>query len=370
MGWSLTIGSLAGTAIRLHFTFVLFLVWIGLTRYLAHGPAAAADSLAFMVLLFLCVLLHEFGHIFMGRRFGVKTPEVILSPIGGIANMERIPHDPWQELLVAIAGPLVNVVIAALLIVGFGIGAERLAAVSFETSTLAERLAFVNVMLVMFNLVPAFPMDGGRILRAILSMLMEPLEATRWAARIGQGFAFLFVLLGLFFNPILMLVGIFIYFAAASEEQHEAFASFARGLTVGDAMEAAPATLMQTARLAEAVDALLAHAQREFPVVDEKGRVVGLLDRDGLIAGLREQGPDVPVSRLMRDSRPLRPNEPLATAFEQLRSAGRKAEAVVDAEGRVIGLLTADNIAEMMMVETARPGWRFSRPSGPTGSGA
>lgn len=362
MGWSLTIGSVAGTAIRLHFTFVLFLAWIGIAQYLAFGSAAAVDALVFMVLLFLCVVLHEFGHIFMARRFGVKTPEVILSPIGGIANMERIPEDPWQELQVAIAGPLVNVVIAALLILGFGIGGDRLAAVSFETSTLAERLAFVNVMLVAFNLVPAFPMDGGRVLRAVLSMLMEPLKATQAAARIGQAFAFLFVLLGLFYNPILMLVGIFIYFAAASEEQHAAFTSFARGLTVRDAMEGAPATLPGTASLSSAVDALLANAQREFPVLDEDGRVIGLLDRDSLMAGLRDQGPDAAVAGLMRESAPFRIHEPLAKAFERLRAAGRKSDAVVDSDGRVIGLLTADNIAEMMMIESARPGWRFNRP--------
>ena len=364
MGWSLTIGSVAGTAVRLHFTFVLFLAWIGVTQYLAHGPAAAVDTLVFMVLLFFCVVLHEFGHIFMARRFGVKTPEVILSPIGGMANMERIPEDPRQELQVAIAGPLVNVVIAALLVVGFGIDAGQLGAIDFDTASLAVRLAFVNVMLVVFNLVPAFPMDGGRVLRALLAMTMEPLKATRLAARIGQGFAFLFVLLGLFYNPILMLVGIFIYFAAAAEEQTAAFASFARGLAVRDAMEATPATLPGSAALSEAVDALLANAQHEFPVVDEDNRVVGLLDRDSLLAGLRDAGPDARVRDRMRDSAPFGPHEPLARAYERLRSSGRKSEAVTGPDGRVIGLLTVENISEMMMIETARPGWRFRRTPG------
>ena len=166
MGWSLTIGRIAGTDIRLHFTFLLFLVWIGVADYLQRGAAAAIDTVTFILLVFLCVTLHEFGHIAMARRFGIRTPQVILSPIGGIASMERMPEKPRQELLVAIAGPLVNVVIALLLMAGFGIGIERINTSDFDTATLAERLLMVNVVLVLFNMVPAFPMDGGRVLRA------------------------------------------------------------------------------------------------------------------------------------------------------------------------------------------------------------
>jgi Zn-dependent protease len=370
MGWSLTIGTVAGTAVRLHFTFLLFLAWIGISYYMAGGPQAALDIISFFVLLFLCVVLHEFGHIFMARRFGVKTPEVILSPIGGIANMERIPEDPVQELQVAIAGPLVNVVIAALLMLGFGIGIEQLRTFQFDTASLAERLAFVNVMLVLFNLIPAFPMDGGRVLRAVLAMNMAPLKATEYAARIGQAFAFLFVLVGLLYiNPILLLVGFFIYFAAAGEEQQATFQSFAKGLTVGDAMEAQPATLPSTARLTDAVDALLAASQHEFPVIGGNGEVAGLLDRDALLAGLRDAGPQAQVAGLMRDSAPFRASEPLVAAFEKLRGSRRKAEAVVDSRGNVIGLLTMENITEMMMIESARPGWRFAKPPSRPGSG-
>ena len=212
MGWSLTIGRAAGTAIRLHFTFLLFLVWIAAADYLANGPAAALSSVVFILLVFGCVTLHEFGHILMARRFGVKTPEVILSPIGGIANMERMPEKPEQELLVAIAGPLVNVAIAAILMLATGYGLQHVFGMDFNTAGLTERLILVNITLVLFNLVPAFPMDGGRVLRAILAMNMGAQKATTLAARIGQGFAALFVLLGLFYNPILMLVGFFIYF--------------------------------------------------------------------------------------------------------------------------------------------------------------
>ncbi len=361
MGWSLTIGRIAGTDIRLHFTFLLFLVWIGVADYLQRGAAAALDTVAFILLVFLCVTLHEFGHIAMARRFGIRTPQVILSPIGGIASLERMPEKPRQELLVAIAGPLVNVVIALLLVAGFGIGSERIASVDFETATLAERLLIVNIMLVLFNLVPAFPMDGGRVLRALLAMNMGTPKATALAARIGQGFSFLFVLLGLFYNPILIFVGIFIYFAAASEEQTAAFTGFASRLRVKDAMEPSPVILSAEEPLSKAVDALLSSPQKEFPVLDEGGRIAGLLDRDAIILALRDQGAAATVGSAMRPSEPLAQDQPLMEAFTRMRSGGARAEVVLDAHGRVAGILTHDNIAEMMMVENAQPRWRFRR---------
>ncbi len=361
MGWSLTIGTIAGTAIRLHFTFLLFLAWIGVSDYLARGPAAAVSSIVFILLLFACVTAHEFGHILMARRFGVRTPEVILSPIGGIANMERIPEVPAQELLVAVAGPLVNVVIALILMAGFGFGPEALLTIDFETAGLAERLALVNVSLVLFNLIPAFPMDGGRVLRALLAMKLGAAQATRIAARIGQGFAFLFVLLGLFYNPILLLVGVFIYFAAASEEQSASFAHFARDLTVNDAMEPSPVLLDPTSPLAQAVDLLLSSPQRDFPVVDKYGRLIGILDREAMLAGLHRWGGGAEAAKVMRETQALPQAMALNEAFSLMRGKGARAEAVQDASGRVIGVLTLDNISEMMMVENVKPGWRFAR---------
>lgn len=361
MGWSLTIGRIAGTDIRLHFTFLLFLAWIGIADYLQGGMPAAVDSVVFILLVFLCVTLHEFGHIAMARRFGIKTPQVILSPIGGIASLERMPERPSQELLVAIAGPLVNVVIALLLMAVFGIGMNRIAGIEFDSATLADRLLIVNVVLVLFNMVPAFPMDGGRVLRALLAMNMGAPKATALAARIGQGFAFLFFLLGLLYNPILMFVGIFIYLAAASEEQSAAFTGFASRLKVKDAMEPSPILLSAGEPLSKAVDALLSSPQKEFPVLDAGGQVVGLLDRDAMIIGLRDQGAATAVGTAMRPSHPLRLDQPLVDAFTRMRTGGGRAEVVLDATGQVAGILTQENIAEMMMVENAQPGWRFRR---------
>lgn len=361
MNWALTIGRIAGTDVRLHITFLIFLAWIGIADYLAGGPAAAVQSIVFILLVFLCVTLHEFGHILMARRFGVNTPKVILSPIGGIAAMERMPENPRQELLVAIAGPLVNVVIALLLTAVFGLGLNSLSAAGFDSASLAQRLLLVNVMLVLFNLIPAFPMDGGRVLRALLAMKMGAPRATGLAARIGQAFAMLFVVLGLFWNPILMFVGIFIYFAAGAEEQQAAFTGFASRLTARDAMEPSSLVLEASQPVSAAVDALLSSPQREFPVADGQGRIVGLLDRDAMILALRDHGASVPVGDVMRECQPLRPEMPLPEAFASMRQRGDRAEVVTDAEGRVLGLLTAENVAEMMMVESARPGWRFKR---------
>lgn len=361
MGWSLTIGRIAGTDVRLHFTFLIFLAWIGIADYLAGGPAAAVQSIVFILLVFLCVTLHEFGHILMARRFGVNTPQVILSPIGGIAAMERMPENPGQELLVAIAGPLVNVAIALLLMAAFGLGPDSLSAAGFDSATLAQRLLMVNVMLVLFNLIPAFPMDGGRVLRALLAMKMGAPRATALAARIGQFFAMLFFVLGLFWNPILMFVGIFIYFAAGAEEQQAAFTGFASRLTVRDAMEPSSRVLDAGQPVSEAIDALLSSPQKDFPVVDGQGRIVGLLDRDAMIMALRDHGAMVAVGEVMRESQPLRPEVPLPDAYARMRQRGAGAEVVADATGRVLGMLTAENVAEMMMVESARPGWQFRR---------
>ena len=361
MGWSLTIGRIAGTNIRLHITFLLFLAWIGIADYLQGGVAAAADSVAFILLVFLCVTLHEFGHIAMARRFGIRTPEVILSPIGGIASLERMPEKPGQELLVAVAGPLVNVAIALLLMAVFGIRPAGLGGASFDTASLAERLLAVNVMLVLFNMVPAFPMDGGRVLRALLAMKMGARRATALAARIGQGFAALFVALGLFYSPMLMLVGVFIYLAAASEQQAAAFTGFASRLKVRDAMEPSPIVLSEAEPLARAVDALLSSPQKEFPVLDADGRIAGLLDRDAMIMGLTGAAAGGTVGAVMRPVQPLFLEEALVDAYLRMRQRGARAEVVLDAAGHVAGVLTNENIAEMMMVENARPGWQFKR---------
>ena len=280
MSWSLTIGRFGATTVRVHLTFFLLLAWIGVSAWQKGGLPAARDSVLFIALIFTCVVLHEFGHILMARRFGIETPEVILLPIGGVALMPRMPQKPSQELAVAVAGPLVNVVIAFLLFLVVGtIQPGDLTRIEDPRVLLLARLAAVNVFLVLFNMIPAFPMDGGRVLHALLAMRLGNARATQLAASLGQILAFALGFLGLFGNPLLIFIAIFVYIAAGGEARMSAFNEAARGLSASDAMETRFTAIPVEANLAAAIETLLATAQHEFPVVDAFGKPIGLLVR-------------------------------------------------------------------------------------------
>ncbi|MGZ8312856.1 MAG: site-2 protease family protein, partial [Allosphingosinicella sp.] len=219
MSWSISLGSVRGTAVRLHVTFVLFLLWIGIALYLQGGWAAAIGGVTFLLCLFLCVLLHEFGHILAARHFGVRTPEVVLLPIGGMARLERIPERPREELLMALAGPAVTLAIALLLVLLLGGLPEpaQLFAPPGVRNLLAQ-LAFANLSLLVFNLIPAFPLDGGRVLRALLAMRLGHVRATMIAAAVGRAAAIVFAIFGLMAGHVLLVViAFFIYIVAGAE---------------------------------------------------------------------------------------------------------------------------------------------------------
>ena len=362
MLWSIPVARIAGTVVRIHVTFLLFLIWIGAAHWQMGGQDAALEGVLFMVILFACVLAHEFGHILTARHFGIRTPEVTLWPIGGVASLERIPDNPREELLVALAGPAVNVVIAAFLVLVLGANLSGAAVTDVEKPgvDLMARVAVANIILVVFNMIPAFPMDGGRVLRAILAMRMNHVEATRVAARIGQGAAFLFALLGLFTNPMLIVIGLFVYLAATAESQHVAFKDATRGLPLRSAMMSAVETLSPTATLDDAVDLMLRTSQKEFPVVDGAGHPRGLLTRDGLILALREGGPATPVIEAMtRDLPTALDTQPFEAAVARLEKAKAPALLILNDTQQFVGLLTPENIGEMMMVRSVRPDWRF-----------
>lgn len=358
MSWSLSIGRIAGTVVRIHLTFLLFLAWIFAAGYSRGGGAAAWDSVLFMVLLFGCVLLHEFGHIFTARAFGVSTPYVTLLPIGGVAQLERIPEEPRQEFLIAIAGPLVNVVIAMLLIVFGGAELTQNAATGIDNGTISmvDRLAAVNLFLALFNLIPAFPMDGGRILRAALAATLGYVRATEIAAAIGQFVAFALGFIGLLYNPILIFIAIFVYLAASSEAHMVALRAVSRGVPVSHAMMTQFATLKPDAHVDEAVQTLLATSQGEFPVVDDAGKPVGLLARGDIIKAIKTLGPDARVAEAMTPDIPtIGHRASLDEAFKLLQDREAAAVGVTDAMGRLSGLITSETIAEMVMLNDALP---------------
>src|SRR6202142_3024721 len=277
MSWSLNIGRVAGTVVRVHLTFLLFLAWIFAASYSQGGGATAWDSVLFMVLLFLCVLLHEFGHIFTARAFGVPTPYVTLLPIGGADELERLPQAPGQEFLIAIAGPLVNVVITILLVFAGGATLQTNAAAGLDNMhiPLIDRLGAGNLFLALFNMIPAFPMDGGRVLRALLASRMGYVRATEVAAAIGQFVAFALGFIGLIYNPILIFNPLFFYLAPSWEANMVALRAVSRGVPVSHAMVTHFETLTPEEHLDAAVRPLLQTARGEFPGVDAAGKPVG-----------------------------------------------------------------------------------------------
>lgn len=217
MTWSYRIARIAGIDVKIHLSFVLLPVIFGYLGWRQGGPAAAGESILFILLLFVCVVLHEFGHALAGRRFGIRTPDITLLPIGGVARMERIPEKSSQELAIALAGPAVNVLIAAVL----GVVLATTGGIFFITPekwrTICQNLMSINLALVVFNLVPAFPMDGGRVLRAVLGFFLPFTTSTRIAARTGQVMALLFVIGGILWNPMLLLIAFFVFNGARQE---------------------------------------------------------------------------------------------------------------------------------------------------------
>ncbi len=371
MSWSLNIGKVAGTVVRVHLTFLLFLAWIFAASYAQSGEAAAWDSIVFMVLLFLCVLLHEFGHIFTARAFGVPTPYVTLLPIGGVAQLERIPEEPGQEFLIAIAGPLVNVAITILLVLFAGANLQASSAGAIDNTQIAmvDRLAAVNLFIALFNMIPAFPMDGGRVLRAALASRLGYVRATEIAASIGQFTAFALGFIGLLYNPILIFIAIFVYLAASSEAHMVALRAVSRGVPVSHAMMTQFATLTPDAHVEEAVQTLLATSQGEFPVVDGAGKPVGLLGRADIIKAIKTLGPDARVADAMTVDLPtISHRRSLEDAFKLLQGKQLAAVGITDAAGALVGLVSSETIAEMVMLQNALPrGTRlgpWSRPAG------
>lgn len=368
MLWSFPVGRFAGTTVRIHVTFLLLLAWIWLDSYFASGFSAASRTLVFVVSVFGCVVAHEFGHVLVARAFGVGTPDITLYPFGGIARLNTIPQVPLQEFLIAIAGPAVNIVIALalLLLAGAALNFAEVSALPNEQTGLATRLATTNIILAVFNLVPAFPMDGGRLLRAVLATRVDFERATRIAAKAGHFIALAFAIVGLFANPMLIIIALFIYFAATAEMQATAVRSFSVDMPVARAMITEFATLSSRATVAEAVEVLLRTSQKLIPVVDDAGQFAGGIEIADVLRVLHEpESRQQSVADFMTGDIPTLPQTAkLDEAFRLLQEKMAPAVAIVDGASRVTGLVTLETLGEMLMLHEASASVFDRLPSG------
>jgi Zn-dependent protease/CBS domain-containing protein len=358
MGWSIRLFNLAGAEVRIHLTFFLLLAWIGAVYYIQGGLERAISGVVFILLLFLCVLLHEFGHVYAARLYGIRTKDVTLLPIGGVAALERMPEKPSQEIVVALAGPAVNLVIAIVLLVALGARFDltEMAQIEKAQSTLTAQVASANIALLVFNLIPAFPMDGGRVLRALLAMRLGFGRATRIAAMIGQGFAVILGFIGLFGNPLLVLVAVFVFLAAAGEANYAQAKDASQGRNAIDAAVTAFQPLGPMASIDDAAALLLQTTQQEFPVLDGAGRLRGFVTRKAIIEGLRTKGGAAPALDVMNTNVPaVVATTPLEEVMRLLQESGAPCVGVLNpADGRFIGYVNSENLGELMMLTQSR----------------
>ncbi len=350
---ALRVATVAGIPIRLHFTFLLFLLWVGLA-----GPNGAGGlSIAYVLALFLCVVLHELGHSVVAQRCGIPVLDITLYPIGGVARIEKRPTAK-QELAIAVAGPAVNVVIALLLWGALTAlkAPSLLTLLQSPVQTLPVFLAKVllaNITLVLFNLIPAFPMDGGRVLRALLALNMPPARATAIAATIGQTIAIGAGIWAIFGHQwFLMFIAFFIYLGAGQEAFAYKQAALGEGVQIRSAMMTDLRTLTTGNTLKEAADALLDTSQHDFPVMLGE-TVQGLLTRDGLLRGLVESGPSAYVAGAMfRQFAFVGPDDDLGATLPVLQASGGPLLVLDPAsDGRLLGMITAENVQEYFAVK-------------------
>jgi Zn-dependent protease/CBS domain-containing protein len=352
--WSWRLGRLFGIEVRAHATFVILLGWVAASHLIAgHGVAMAVSGLAYVASVFAIVVLHELGHALTARRFGIATRDITLLPIGGVARLERMPSKPSEELLVAIAGPAVNVVLALLLFAALtAMGTiEDATHLTFVGGPLLAKLMWTNIALAAFNVLPAFPMDGGRVLRALLAMRTSHVRATDIAATVGQGLALVFGLVGLFVNPFLVFIALFVWIGAQSESRLAHIHASLAGVLVSRAMVTRFAVAAPDAPVSAIVQLMIAGFQDELPVV-QNSKLVGLLGRDDVLKAVLAGGADTPVGSVMRTNpSTVTESDSLEVAFDRLQSTGQRCVPVVQG-GDLVGILPIDNIAYVLRMRS------------------
>jgi Zn-dependent protease/CBS domain-containing protein len=337
----------AGIPIRLHYTFFLLLIYFALMG--RNGPQW--QGIVFMVAVFTCVVLHELGHSLVAQHYGIKVAEIVLYPIGGVARMEKLPK-PHQELWIALAGPAVNVVIALILFGTLKITGNLIAwdKVSPLGGSWVQMVVGANIFLALFNMIPAFPMDGGRVLRAILGMRMDEYRATQIAASIGQILAFVLGFIALMdVNIILMFIAFFVFIGAGQEAMMYQGKALVEGLPVREAMITEFRVLPVGTSLGEARELLLRTSQTDFPI-SHGDEIVGVLSRNALLHGLADNGPTAYVAGSMeREFATTSPDAGLEEIASEMQT-GRTGCVLVMEAGKLVGIVTKENLAELLIV--------------------
>jgi Zn-dependent protease/CBS domain-containing protein len=366
MGGAFKIGRFSGIDVRVHWTFLLLLALFAFIGYQASGsPLGALTATAVIVALFLCVLLHEFGHSLVAQRLGIEIHSITLLPIGGVSNLESLPEKPADEVKISVAGPLVNVVLAFI----FFAVALLLGAVPLVPSnnlftgfgSVGEfffYLGYLNVVLAVFNLLPAFPMDGGRVLRGLLATRLGAVRATDISSAVGQFFALAFFFIGLLTaNFILTFIAVFIFFGASGEKQMVRQRESTRGILVSDVMGTKPHTETVTPyhTFGQVLDSVIHGYQEDFPVADENGKLLGMITREEILAAAHSPGKYSRVRDLMKTNVPT--ISPQADLFDDglriLQQSGLRAVPVTE-NGELVGMLTMEDIGQANLLRDLR----------------
>ncbi len=326
---------ISGIPIRLHFSFLLLLGFLAFISF--SGKDAWTEAIVILA-IFVCVILHELGHSFAARRYGVKTVEIVMYLIGGVARLERALK-PREELWVALAGPAVNVVIAGLLYLFL----------MRQNSQIVAEIMVANLALAAFNMLPAFPMDGGRVLRSLLSFRYDDLKSTQIASAIGRGLAVMMGIYGIWQGQwILALIAFFVFNGAQQEYFAQKSSSLMKGARVREAMITNFISLPHGASIRQAAEQLLDTSQQEFPVLYGE-QVLGLLRRAELLSGLAQEGPETYVSSIMeRNFLRLGPEEELESSLARLAESDYTA--LVMDEERLLGIVNKENLNEFLML--------------------
>lgn len=353
MKWSFRIARVAGIEVRIHVTFLLILGVFALLFANEGGLEAAVFGTLFFLALFFCVVLHEFGHAFAARAYGIRTPDITLYPIGGVARLERMPTSPWHELVIALAGPAVNVVIAAILWVSVarGYSIKDLLAPHMDGSFWSALLR-INIVLVVFNMIPAFPMDGGRVVRALLATRLPYATATLIAARIGQVIAAFFVVASFtdweFASPMLIVIGMFVFMGAQQELNFARLRQSAQSVRVADAMLGRFDVLPDDLRVGELAPRLLTSNQEVFVFADEDMLYRGLALREELVDGLRQLPEDALAHAISRNVAPVRADSSMHEVLDVMQKSQEPFLPVVNGAGQIVGLVGISQMQELI----------------------